>query len=50
MSNKKQAIRALKNAQTRAAKKADPAKQAATLRAGMTTAISWLDGTNPKAS
>ena len=46
-SNKKQAIRALKNAQTRAAHKAGPAKQAATLQRGLTTVISWLDGHEP---
>jgi hypothetical protein len=50
MTNKKQAARALKNAKTRAARKTDPAKQAATLQRGITTALAWLDGTHPKAT
>jgi len=48
--NRQHAARALRNAETRAARKTDPAKRAATLQRGITTALSWLDGTNPKAS
>lgn len=48
-SNMQWAIRALKVAQTRAAKKTDPAQAAATLLRGIKTALSWLDGTHPKA-
>lgn len=32
---------------TRAAKHADPAKQAATLLQGIITAMRWLDGSHP---
>jgi len=49
-SNKQWAIRALKNAQHRAESKTDPAQQAATLQRGIKTALSWLDGTHPKAT
>jgi hypothetical protein len=49
-SNKAWAARALKNAQHRAAQKTDPAQAAVTLQRGITTALSWLDGTHPKAS
>jgi hypothetical protein len=49
-SNMQWAIRALKVAQRRAAAKTDPAQQAATLQRGIKTALSWLDGTHPKAS
>jgi hypothetical protein len=48
-SNRKWALRALRNARTRAAAKTDPAEQAATLLRGNKTAASWLDGTHPKA-
>jgi hypothetical protein len=49
-SNEAWAARALKNAQRRAAQKTDPAQAAATLQRGITTALSWLNGTHPKAS
>lgn len=48
VSPKREAQRALRNAETRASKHQDPVKQAATLQAGITTALSWLDGTHPK--
>jgi hypothetical protein len=41
------AARALKVAQSRAAKKADPLQREATLQRGIATALKWLD---PKAS
>lgn len=48
VSPKREALRALRNAETRASKHEDPAKQAATWQAGVTTACAWLDGTHPK--
>jgi hypothetical protein len=48
VSPKRQARRALLNAVTRAEKKQDPSEQVVTLRAGITTAVSWLDGTHEK--
>ena len=49
-SNEAWAARALKNAQRRAAQKTDPAQAVITLQRGIATALSWLDGTHPKAS
>ena len=49
-SNRQWALRALKNAETLAARKTDPEEQAKTLLRGIRTARSWLDGTHPKAS
>jgi len=48
-SNAQWAARALRVAQHRAAQKATPAEQAATLQRGVRTALSWLDGTHPQA-
>jgi hypothetical protein len=48
VSVRRQAIRALRNAQTRADKKATAEEREATLRRGEATAISWLNGTHEK--
>jgi len=48
VSKSRQARRALLNAATRAEKKQDPSEQVVTLLAGITTAVSWLDGTHEK--
>lgn len=48
VSVKRQARRALLNAATRAEAKEDPTEQVTTLVRGITTAISWLDGTHEK--
>ena len=49
-SPRRQALRALRNAATRAAQHEDPREQAATLARGNARAIMWLDGTHPKLS
>jgi hypothetical protein len=43
---RRQALRALRNADTRAAAHTDPAKKLACYQAGNRTAASWLDGTH----
>ncbi len=48
-SNRQWALRALRNAKRRAAKKDTPEQALATLRRGIRTAEMWLDGTHPKA-
>jgi hypothetical protein len=48
VSRSRQARRALLNAATRASHKDDADEQVITLIRGITTAISWLDGTHPK--
>jgi hypothetical protein len=45
---RREALRALRNAQTRAGHHTDPVRQAATLRRGNATAQAWLNGTHPK--
>ena len=45
---KSQARRALRNAVSRAAKHDSPEAKAATLSAGISTALAWLDGTHSK--
>jgi hypothetical protein len=48
VSPRRQALRALRNAETRAAQKTSDREALLTLQRGCETARSWLDGTHPK--
>lgn len=47
-SPRRQALRALRIAETKADKKSDPREASLTRQRGARTAIMWLDGTHPK--